>query len=208
MVLRKLSAVVKDKRLRVVFILSSVTLLYGFFGENFLISFSSHSNKSTYNTSLLHSDLSDTASPVSKVASPVSKVVQKLEKRREHVHKMCESNWDALKHRQSISSWRFFHFYDYNTSVCTIAKAGSSTWRAHLRRVNGGPPRTLSIKDDARRDAFNNRPLPQVIADLMVAQTIVTVRHPLTRLVSAYKNKYQGGRIMPSHNRKLEEALR
>ncbi|CAL4142084.1 unnamed protein product, partial [Meganyctiphanes norvegica] len=61
MPLRRFTAKVKEKNWRVVFTLSSFSLLYAgiMLSDPFAISFFSQNNKSAYSTSLLHSELSD-----------------------------------------------------------------------------------------------------------------------------------------------------
>ncbi|ROT85066.1 hypothetical protein C7M84_021408 [Penaeus vannamei] len=86
------------------------------------------------------------------------------------------------------------------------AIAGSSTWRVHVRRINGGPPANVSVEDDKRRQTFLQSGLRQVVASTVSSSTLImSVRHPLTRLVSAYRNKYDDGKPMRGYNRKREE---
>ncbi|XP_068234208.1 carbohydrate sulfotransferase 10-like [Palaemon carinicauda] len=134
-------------------------------------------------------------------------VVQRLRTRREKVLEVCRSG--NLQHcyiKKAIRGPIFF-FHHYDTSVCTVAKAGSTTWREHLRKVNGGPPRYENIRDDKIRKAFLRRPLKYMVKDVTSSSKIITVRHPLTRLVSCFRDVYKNG-IMPPHDPFAEAELR
>nr|XP_027225843.1 uncharacterized protein LOC113817920 [Penaeus vannamei] len=103
---------------------------------------------------------------------------------------------------------RHYYFFDYNATVCAVPKAGSSTWRVHVRRINGGPPANVSVEDDKRRQTFLQSGLRQVVASTVSSSTLImSVRHPLTRLVSAYRNKYDDGKPMRGYNRKRKHLL-
>ncbi|KAG7167770.1 putative Sulfotransferase domain-containing protein 7 [Homarus americanus] len=133
-------------------------------------------------------------------------VGRRLSEERAHVQAACSKVRTECSLENRIK-YRNFFFHDYNTTVCTIAKSGSSTWRAHLRKVNGGPPPHLPVSIDARRDQFLARPYDLVVRDINASVKIITVRHPLTRLVSAYREKYKGGRIMPPNKPERERRF-
>ncbi|XP_064089266.1 uncharacterized protein LOC135203472 [Macrobrachium nipponense] len=135
-------------------------------------------------------------------------VAQRLRTRRETVFEACKSKGFQDCHAQSALTHRMYFFHQYNTSVCTVAKVTSSTWRAHLRRVNKGPPFNVSIDQDDTRKAFLERPFGVVVKDVRSSSKIITVRHPLTRLVSAFRNKYNDGKPMRPHRPLYEKKLR
>ncbi|XP_066984018.1 carbohydrate sulfotransferase 12-like [Macrobrachium rosenbergii] len=135
-------------------------------------------------------------------------VAQRLRTRRETLLEVCKSEGFQACHVQSILTYRMYFFHQYNTSVCTVAKSASSTWRAHLRRVNKGPPFNVPIDQDDTRKAFLERPFGAVVKDVKSSSKIITVRHPLTRLVSAFRNKYNDGKPMPPHRSLYEEKVR
>ncbi|XP_068223912.1 carbohydrate sulfotransferase 10-like [Palaemon carinicauda] len=132
-------------------------------------------------------------------------VAQRLRKRRERLLEVCRrEKVPQCHHTKTLMTYRMFFFHRYDTSVCTVAKSGSSTWRAHLRRVNKGPSIKVPIDEDNTRKAFLQRPIEAIVKDVNSSSLIITVRHPLTRLVSAYRDKYNDGRIMYPHAPRVE----
>ncbi|XP_068209440.1 carbohydrate sulfotransferase 11-like [Palaemon carinicauda] len=126
-------------------------------------------------------------------------VAQRLRIRREKVLDVCRSKKIHHCHTKTVMTHRMFFFHRYDTSVCTMAKSGSSTWRAHLRLVNKGPPFKVPIDKDKIRAAFLKRLIEAIVKDVNSSSLIITVRHPLTRLVSAFRNKYNDGKVMDPH---------
>nr|XP_027236428.1 carbohydrate sulfotransferase 9-like [Penaeus vannamei] len=133
------------------------------------------------------------------------RVEETLTTRRNRVREMCKQFKVAEDVAYTVNR-RHYYFFDYNATVCAVPKAGSSTWRVHVRRINGGPPANVSVEDDKRRQTFLQSGLRQVVASTVSSSTLImSVRHPLTRLVSAYRNKYDDGKPMRGYNRKREE---
>ncbi|XP_047470623.1 carbohydrate sulfotransferase 9-like [Penaeus chinensis] len=125
--------------------------------------------------------------------------------RSKRVREMC-TQYNVTEDIAYTVHRRHYYFFDHNATVCAVPKAGSSTWRVHVREVNGGPPRNVSVEDDKRRQTFLQSDLRQVVASTISSSTLImSVRHPLTRLVSAYRNKYDDGRPMRGYNREMEE---
>ncbi|XP_068222181.1 carbohydrate sulfotransferase 9-like [Palaemon carinicauda] len=134
-------------------------------------------------------------------------VVRRLRKRREKVLEVCRSgNFQHCHMKRPINDATYF-FHHYKTSVCTVAKAGSTTWREHIRNVNGGPPRTENIRNDKILKAILRRPLKDMVKYVTSSSKIITVRHPLTRLVSAFRDVYRNG-IMAPHYPSAEAEIR
>ncbi|XP_069997078.1 carbohydrate sulfotransferase 10 [Penaeus vannamei] len=94
-------------------------------------------------------------------------------------------------------------FFDQKTSVCAVGKAGSSSWREHIHRVNG-IPRDVLIPDDPRVKEFFEQPEEALYASIISSAKIISVRHPLTRLVSCYRSKFELGRPMKPYAPKKE----
>ncbi|XP_068218486.1 carbohydrate sulfotransferase 10-like [Palaemon carinicauda] len=132
-------------------------------------------------------------------------VFRRLKKRRKKVVDVCRSGKFKDCHIQAVLNGRIFFFHHYNTTVCTISKSGSSTWGEHLRKVNGEPPYNKLIFEDNIRMAFLRKPIKVIMKDIKSSSKIITVRHPLTRLESAFRTQYNNGKGMEPH-RPLEEA--
>ncbi|XP_068216956.1 carbohydrate sulfotransferase 14-like isoform X1 [Palaemon carinicauda] len=130
-------------------------------------------------------------------------VAYRLRARKEKVLEVCRSKNIPCQIKTGLER-RIFYFHRYNTSVCTLAKSASSTWRTHLRRVNKGPPLKENIRKDKVRAAFLQRPVEAVLSDVKSFSKIITVRHPLTRLVSAFRNVYNNGRLMNQYRHSAE----
>ncbi|XP_069983884.1 carbohydrate sulfotransferase 9-like [Penaeus vannamei] len=130
-----------------------------------------------------------------------------MRERRRWVEDTCKRR-QFMCHFNSTLKFHLFPFHEFNATVCTIAKAGSSTWRSHLRRVNLGPPSHLPIAVDARRHALLSRPQHDALEAIRATVNILTVRHPLTRLVSCFRNKYKAGNPLPPHRPEWERRRR
>ncbi|KAK7079245.1 hypothetical protein SK128_006072 [Halocaridina rubra] len=162
----------------------------------------------TKSVEAIASDITRTNSPGSEGKS-LKATESRLTERRERILEICrnKTKWFSCPFH-GVLKFNDYFFHDYNVTICSIAKAGSSTWRYHLRRVNNGPPFNIPIYKDAIRNAFLDRPLENVIRDINISSKIITVRHPLTRLVSAYRNKYKDGKMMPANRPRQENIKR
>lgn len=139
--------------------------------------------------------------------SEESAVDSRLSERKKKILEMCEGRQFSC-YLNATLTFHMYPFHDYNATVCTIPKAGSSTWRNHLRRVNKGPPMYLPIRADPRREAFLSRPVNASFGAILSTAKIITVRHPLTRLVSCYRNKYKEGKVLRRHHPDWERMIR
>ncbi|XP_063593951.1 carbohydrate sulfotransferase 9-like [Penaeus indicus] len=109
--------------------------------------------------------------------------------RRQRVFEICQGGGNKEDESFSIKT-RIYHFWNHNASICTMGKVGSETWRSHARRVNninGHPMR------DARHRALFKKPWEQVVEYSKSVSKWIAVRHPLTRLVSCYQDKFLNG---------------
>ncbi|XP_063598342.1 carbohydrate sulfotransferase 10-like [Penaeus indicus] len=131
----------------------------------------------------------------------------RLQKRRNSMLTSCaaeEQNW-AMEDLARV--WpRFGFFFDQKTSVCAVGKAGSSSWREHIHRVNG-IPQNVQIQDDPRVKEFFEQPKEALYATIISSAKIISVRHPLTRLVSCYRSKFNFGRPMKRYEPKKEASF-
>ncbi|XP_068247468.1 carbohydrate sulfotransferase 11-like isoform X2 [Palaemon carinicauda] len=136
-----------------------------------------------------------------------STAAKRLQKRRDWMQSVCRH----LHHTEPVSKTArdsFNYFFDQRAAVCPIPKSGSSTWRKHLRIVNGGPHPSVPIYDDLRLIKIQKQPIKKIIKQLEQMPKIITVRHPLTRLVSCFRSKFNNGMPLRSYSPKREETLR
>ncbi|CAL4244693.1 unnamed protein product, partial [Meganyctiphanes norvegica] len=81
-----------------------------------------------------------------------SEIKERLERRLRRMQDKCRSGSSTSEEDLSYTiTKRYYLFHEHNAAVCLIAKAGSSSWRYHLRQVNSGPPATVEIVHDSRR---------------------------------------------------------
>ncbi|XP_027231041.2 carbohydrate sulfotransferase 12 [Penaeus vannamei] len=131
-------------------------------------------------------------------------IEERFRSRRERVLKTCQT----IDNEEDIScSLRecILYFWKYNASVCTMGKVGSGNWRSHAQTANdvSGHP----MFDGRRRELFR-KPWQQVIDYTKSLSRWITVRHPLTRLVSCYQDKFRNGSDFPERKRNvLQEFL-
>ncbi|XP_068209441.1 carbohydrate sulfotransferase 10-like [Palaemon carinicauda] len=146
--------------------------------------------------------------PQNKGKKKENAVARRLRTRREKVLEVCRREKIQQCYLSNVLNFRIYFFHRYDTSVCTIAKSASSTWRAHLRRVNKGPPFNVPIDNDKIRKAFLQRPIEVISKDVNSFSKIITVRHPLSRLVAAFRHKYRNGALMQQHKPVFESKVR
>ncbi|XP_047494337.1 carbohydrate sulfotransferase 9-like [Penaeus chinensis] len=85
----------------------------------------------------------------------------------------------------------------YNLMVCIAAKVGSSTWKSHLLHMRGIRPVTSNIHAKYFESKIKAKLLLGTywtIQAMRNSTKVMTVRHPLERLVSAFRDKFLDGR--------------
>ncbi|XP_066967122.1 carbohydrate sulfotransferase 14-like [Macrobrachium rosenbergii] len=132
---------------------------------------------------------------------------ERLKKRRRWIQSVCRH----LHHKEPVEKTArnsFNYFFDYKAAVCPIPKSGSSTWREHLRIVNRGPHPSVPIFKDLRLIKIQRQPIKKIMRQLSQTTKIITVRHPLTRLVSCFRSKFNKGMPLRAYSPKSEEERR
>ncbi|XP_064119142.1 carbohydrate sulfotransferase 9-like [Macrobrachium nipponense] len=133
---------------------------------------------------------------------------ERLQKRRRWIQSVCRH----LHHKEPVEKTArnsFNYFFDYRAAVCPIPKSGSSTWREHLRIVNRGPHPSVPIFQDLRLIKIQRQPIKKIMRQLSQTTKIITVRHPLTRLVSLlFRSKFNKGMPLRAYSPKSEEERR
>ncbi|XP_037794690.1 uncharacterized protein LOC119590034 isoform X2 [Penaeus monodon] len=134
-------------------------------------------------------------------------LLERFRRRRERVRAVCEQRRNNTGEKENVEVTlrsQILYFWGWNVSVCTIPKVGSGTWRGHVNRINGrsGDP----LRDPKRRN-LTRRSVRDVLGQVRETVRIMTVRHPLTRLVSAYRNKFRDGRRFGVHHKEQESPV-
>ncbi|KAF2367589.1 Sulfotransferase [Trinorchestia longiramus] len=117
--------------------------------------------------------------------------------RRKHVKKICSRNKERMEfgNADKIPLGQFRWLKKRDMVVCFSAKVGTSTWLRYLihdgypsmnltnKPLHGLAPRLLAPEHKDSREA--------TMKQLMNSTRIANVRHPFTRLVSAFKSKFE-----------------
>nr|XP_027207253.1 carbohydrate sulfotransferase 11-like isoform X1 [Penaeus vannamei] len=84
-----------------------------------------------------------------------------------------------------------YYVKQYRTYFCVSAKGGATTWKTHLLRMKGLPGNNVHKGYNEKRI----RAGPAKVADRIAGKvtSVISVRHPLARLVSAYGDKFGDG---------------
>lgn len=125
-------------------------------------------------------------------------VIARLEDRRNFLYKTCkqlgldEIGNDSL-HRPN--SWEFLINHDYGLVWCNVFKAASTSWMYNFNILAGYSPkflkRTKAVPLSLARKKYP-RPSVEFLKKSMENYfSFIIVRHPLERLLSAYRDKLQ-----------------
>ncbi|XP_066942519.1 carbohydrate sulfotransferase 8-like [Macrobrachium rosenbergii] len=116
---------------------------------------------------------------------------ERFSRRQKFMEEKCQRADVSRQSFKMIKSNKIGIFFKQKTVTCLANKSGSTTWRTHLQRVNHSP--SIYQQKDKRWKAFMGQAnLPKVISE---TSRVITVRHPLIRLVSAYRQRYENGKI-------------
>ncbi|XP_047468265.1 carbohydrate sulfotransferase 9-like isoform X2 [Penaeus chinensis] len=125
-----------------------------------------------------------------------AEVERSLKERKNKVHEYCKSYYVSENLRNTIQNNMFF-LWNYKVSTCIIEKVGSMSWRRRICKLNHIKTNT----HDPKRKRLLKKSHGVVLKHIASTSSIVTVRHPLTRLVSCYRDKFENGDHPPLHER-------
>ncbi|CAL4144753.1 unnamed protein product, partial [Meganyctiphanes norvegica] len=130
------------------------------------------------------------------------RIKDRLSKRRTLLEEKCKEHRNLL---QTTEYYMLAMKTAKNLMVCQIPKVGTTTWMVHLMYIKGiknidpeNVHHTLqnrgiwATKQYSRPSIFQTMSYPD--RNLSSVVRIITVRDPLERLVSAYNDKFAGGR--------------
>ncbi|XP_064081532.1 carbohydrate sulfotransferase 9-like [Macrobrachium nipponense] len=119
-------------------------------------------------------------------------------KRFERVQRVCQK-YKSPGFSQSYTKRHLLYYSQrYDLLICLSAKVGSSTWKSHLLHMKGINPVTNNIHKDRWENKIKARKIlgGSLERHLATSTKVVTVRHPLDRLVSAFRDKFCDGRLV------------
>ncbi|XP_071481821.1 carbohydrate sulfotransferase 11-like [Diadema antillarum] len=126
------------------------------------------------------------------------KIRKEQERRKAQVEHTCNTSpnlqYQKLLYRDTLS--HVFVLDKQKLLFCYVPKVGCSNWKRILMVLSG---RKVSMKDITSREAHSRNKLTrlgtlsktQQLERISTYRKVMFVREPLTRVLSAYKNKYQ-----------------
>ncbi|XP_045468996.1 carbohydrate sulfotransferase 11-like [Harmonia axyridis] len=125
-------------------------------------------------------------------------VIARLKNRQKHLYETCRAlgldkiGNDSL-HRPN--AWEFLVNDEHHLVWCNVFKAASTSWMYNFNLLAGYSPKflkkTKAVPLSLARKKYS-RPSPQALMDAMEnSLSFLIVRHPLERLLSAYRDKLQ-----------------
>lgn len=121
-----------------------------------------------------------------------------MEGRRQHLHETCEK-WDLdtpgndSLHRPN--TWEFLINRPHHLVWCNVFKAASTSWMYNFNVLAGYSPkflyRTKVVPLQLARKRYPRPTLQELQEALNDSLSFLIVRHPLERLLSAYRDKMQ-----------------
>ncbi|XP_037784263.1 carbohydrate sulfotransferase 11-like [Penaeus monodon] len=130
-------------------------------------------------------------------------IERRFAERRESVRARCEEVGPYSYNAKRTAQMSFYCSKNYNIFVCVTAKSGATTWKTHLLRMDGVNDHHIRNPHTGKYDSLIRASIQfdadqlQVAATSQSATRIMTARHPLTRLVSAYRDKFNDGQRPP-----------
>ncbi|XP_064088916.1 carbohydrate sulfotransferase 10-like isoform X2 [Macrobrachium nipponense] len=139
--------------------------------------------------------------------------------RKDLLEEKCENyNGSIPKDVKRTLRDAFLYSRKYSFLICVTAKGGASTWKTHLLRMNGYTkyiehPHETNLKKRmiAEKLLSSSELYRKMHREEEEVTRVISVRHPFSRLVSAYTDKFVNGSLSSPGKNKLnlyEIALR
>ncbi|KAK7026751.1 hypothetical protein SK128_003067 [Halocaridina rubra] len=122
---------------------------------------------------------------------------ERFRERKRRMEENCPFR-NSYSHMEELPPLLSYYVPEYKLIACVIAKSGASTWKTHLMHMRGYRPperihnewvhKKLRVREVMNKDNF---------ARLMKSPNVtklISVRHPISRLISAYADKFSNGR--------------
>ncbi|XP_076036068.1 carbohydrate sulfotransferase 11-like [Oratosquilla oratoria] len=161
-------------------------------------------NLSLLRTNIMKNEVYENLDEPEKAEAPSSvdewmkHIERRFEDRKAVLTDGCSRVKDILKENvQATMNSRLFSAPKYNLIVCLNAKVGASTWKSNLLCI-AGTPRFEKVHTNvagnlASKKLFTEEKLYSLMKKGTSEVKVFVVRHPLHRLVSAFRDKYRNG---------------
>ncbi|XP_027228906.2 carbohydrate sulfotransferase 8 [Penaeus vannamei] len=126
-------------------------------------------------------------------------VGRRFAERRARVKRVCEKYRNPVYSKTLTRNSFMYYSEKYKLMVCIAAKVGSSTWKSHLLHMRGLSPITNNIHAKYFENKIKAKLLlgtHWTIKAMQNSTKVMTVRHPLERLVSAFRDKFLDGKAV------------
>ncbi|XP_063586389.1 carbohydrate sulfotransferase 10-like [Penaeus indicus] len=130
---------------------------------------------------------------------------RRMTERRESVRARC-GQVGKYPYSVKVTSQRSLYYSaKYDLLVCVTAKSGASTWKTHLLRMKGVDDPIIrnphALKYSSMIHAVSQLGYVNLQRKLRSPSVtrVMTARHPLSRLVSAYRDKFHDGQTPPGY---------
>lgn len=126
-------------------------------------------------------------------------MTERFMKRKKIYKDICATQSGSLLDTEKVPMAPALSYYvpEYKVFACVPAKSGASTWKTHLMKMRGfKPPESPHVpavsKNIKTRFVMNRTQFAEIMKSSEVSR-ILMVRHPISRLISAFTNKFNGG---------------
>ncbi|XP_047118629.1 carbohydrate sulfotransferase 11-like [Schistocerca piceifrons] len=145
----------------------------------------------------------------------MASVAQRMERRRRHLSDACSALGLDAPGNDSLhrpNPWEFFVNHKHHLVWCNVFKAASTSWMYNFNLLAGYSPKYLQTTKEVplslARQRYPRPSLAELRAALNKSVSFLIVRHPLQRLLSAYRDKLENALPHTFHQRMGAQIVR
>ncbi|CAL4059746.1 unnamed protein product, partial [Meganyctiphanes norvegica] len=127
----------------------------------------------------------------------MTRMKERFKSRQTMAEKGCHAHDNPVNNLHKTKKQFLYYSYKYKLLVCVVAKTGASTWKSHLLAMKGISSNGINVHSGYWEKKIKAKSIlgkSGMSSMLPKASKVLTVRHPLDRLVSAYRDKFNGGK--------------